>query len=95
MPGRGELPDGGLLERLALFVGAEARFFHQAFVECGKRLFLHVDFAPHLEHRRGRTAQLLGDVGNMRDVGRDVLAHLAVAARRRAYERAVLVAQRA
>ncbi len=91
----GELPHARWVEHLALGFGLCPRFFHQPRIERSKRLFLHVDFAAHLEHRGRLAGQLLRDIRDMPHVGGDVLADLPVAARRRAHQHAVLIAQRA
>jgi hypothetical protein len=52
-----------------------------------------VDLATHLEHRRRRAAQAQRDLLDRSDVLRDVLAGLAVAARRGLHEHAIFVAQ--
>jgi hypothetical protein len=64
-------------------------------IKCGKRLFFHIDFAAHLEHPGRVAAQHLRHVGDVRDVGGHVLAHLPIAARGGAHQLAILIAQRA
>ena len=54
----------------------------------------HVDLAAHFEDRRAAPApELARDRANRPHVGRDILAYLAIAARRRDGQHAVLVAQ--
>ncbi len=67
-------------------------------VELGEGPERQVDLPPHLDHRRRRLAvgrpQALGDGADRPQVGRHVLPHDAVAARRPLREAAVLVGQR-
>ena len=91
----GELADLGRVEFLALFLRRGARIIHQPRVERLEIGAPHIDLAADLEHLGRIAGQLLRNVGDMRDIGGDVLAHLPVAARRRAHQLALLVAQRA
>ena len=62
-----------------------------AFVEGAEALDGHVDFAPHLKLGRGVVRQPRGNRADGADVGGDVLAGFAVAARGAAHQDAVLV----
>ena len=64
-------------------------------LSAAKSAMRHVDFAARLEHVAARRAASCGIAAIVRDVGGDVLALVAVAARRRLNELAALVAQRA
>ena len=91
----GKLADLGRVEFLALFLRRSARITHQPRVECLEIGASHIDLAADLEHLGRIARQLLRNVGDMRDIGGNVLAHLPVAARRRAHQPTLLVAQRA
>ena len=91
----GKLADLGRVEFLALFLRRSARVIHQPRVERLEIGAPHIDLAADLEHLGRIAGQLLRNVGDMRDIGRHILAHLPVAARRRAHQPALLVAQRA
>ena len=62
-------------------------------VERGEIGLAHEHFAANFEHGRHVAAQGLRNVGNRGDIGRHVLAHLPVPARRRAHQQAVFIAQ--
>ncbi len=91
----GELADLGRVEFLALFLRRGARIIHQPRVERLEIGAPHIDLAADLEHLGRIAGQLLRDVGDMRDIGRHILAHLPIPARRCAHQSALLVAQRA
>ncbi len=64
-------------------------------IQCGKVRFGHVNLAADFEDVGDRTAsEALGNVANRPHIGGDILAHLAIAARRGAHQHALLVAQR-
>ena len=88
-----ELADLGRVEFLALFLRRSARVIHQPLVERLEIGAPHIDLAADLEHLGRIAGQLLRNVGDMRDIGRHILAHLPVAARRRAHQLALLITQ--
>ncbi|MCY1308371.1 hypothetical protein D9M70_583760 [compost metagenome] len=63
-------------------------------VERGKIGFRHVDFAAHLDHIGRARRQRLRDHADGADIGGDIFAGRAVAARGGRYQPAVLVTQR-
>ena len=77
------------------FLAGRLRLGEQPRVERRESRLLHIDFAAHLEHGGRAVGQRRGNVGDRADIGGDVLADLAVAARQRLDQPAPLVAQRA
>ena len=86
-----ERPGGGIAR-----VGKQfSAHFMLRSIKCGKILFSHVNFAANFEDGGHCAAQHLRNIGNMRDIGGNILTHLAITPRRRAHQHAVLITQRA
>ena len=64
-------------------------------IQRGKIRPRHIDLAANLENVGAISAKHLRNITNKRHVGRHILAHLAIAARRRAHQPPALIAQRA
>ena len=89
----GELADLRRIEILALFLRRAARLVHQPRVEIGEGSALHVDLAADFEHLGRIAIEPRRNIRDVHHIGGHILAHLPVAARSRANQIALLVAQ--
>ena len=90
-------PGGGVARvgELARVLAGGFGLGEQAGVEAGEIGLGHIDLAAHLEDVGRVGGEALRDVGDVRDIGGDVLADLPVAAGQRLDEPTLFVAQRA